>query len=168
MRVSQVLSIFGGIFGILGGLFAIVVGFIAGVFEAAFGGGSMGNIPNYFLYIGGVIAIFVSIVGIAASFMKNKMIAGGIILICAIIGLICVSVGYVISFPLFLISSIMLFIEARKEKNIIGKVDKEERIDVEEKSRKYQLEMKYCPSCGKEIQENWRVCPYCGNFLAES
>ncbi len=117
MRASQVLAIFGGIFGILGGIFAIVVGFIAGVFEEAFGKDSTGSIPSYFLYVGGIIAIFVSIVGIAASFMRNKTAAGIIILSCAIVGLICISTGYIISFPLFLVSSIIFFIEGKKKKD---------------------------------------------------
>lgn len=139
MRVSQVLAIFGGIFGILGGIFAIFVGFIAGAFEVAFSDGSTG-IPSYFLYVGGIIAIFVSIFGIAASFMKNKTTAGVIILICAIVGLVCISMGYIISFPLFLVSSIMFFIEGGKEKRNVSKNVKEEEIGGEEQSIQNQLE----------------------------
>jgi len=165
MRISQVLAVFGGIFGIFGGIFAIVVGFIAGAFEAAFGNSSTDNIPIYFLYIGGVIAIFVSIVGIAASFMRNKMAAGIIILCCAIVGLICVSIGYIISFPLFLASSVMLFIEGRREKKTISKIDKKEETNGEEQPIENHLEFKYCPSCGKELKEEWKLCPYCGMLL---
>ena len=129
MRISQVLAVFGGIFGILGGIFAIVVGFIAEVFEEAFGKDS----TTYFFYVGGIIAIFASIVVIAASFMRNKTVAGIIILSCAIVGLICISIGYIISFPLFLVSSIIFFIEGKKDR---VKLSEEKKIGDEQQLSK--------------------------------
>lgn len=100
MEKEFILALIGGIFGILGGIIAVAVGSVG----AAFGMGSGG------LYAQGALAVIFSIVGIICGsiIIDRKRLAGGLMILSAIIVLVAVSLFGVLTFILFLISGILI------------------------------------------------------------
>ena len=37
----------------------------------------------------------------------------------------------------------------------------------EQQKEMLQKEQKKCPACGKKMEEDWEICPYCQTFLNE-
>src|SRR3989338_5452996 len=95
-----VLGIIAGIFGILSGFFALAFGGLGAAFKAE--GAS-------YVILGGLVAIFVSILGIiGAAIVKRSSQWGGIMmLIAAVIGFLSISFFYVLSSILFGIAGCM-------------------------------------------------------------
>ena len=110
MRVaSMILGIIGGIAGFGGALFALFVG----VVDASFSASGTSSIIGL-----GVTAIFFSLLGLVggALALKKPKVAGIMMLISAIGGVISISWGYVVAFPVLLVAGILALI-GQKEKN---------------------------------------------------
>lgn len=110
MRVtSLILGIIGGIAGFSGAVFAL---FFGGV-DAAFSASGTSSIVGL-----GIVAIFFSLIGLVggALALNRPKIAGIMMLIAAIGGLISISWGYVVAFPVLLIGGILALIGQRKNK----------------------------------------------------
>lgn len=147
MKAAHMLAIGAGIIGILAGIVVIGVGFMVGVFESV---SESNSGQDYFLYGGGLAAIFISVVGMAASFIKKKYVAGGVVIVCGVAGLIAISLGYIISFPLFLISGILLIKEGYEKDHKEVERQKEKSAHI------------YCSKCGRRISTDYKHCPHCG------
>lgn len=105
-RVGEmVLAIIGGIFGILGGIIALGIG---GAQSALHTGGT--NVA-----INGMIAILFSALALVAAFFVSSRtkLAGWLLVISAIGGLIAISAFYILSFILLLIAGLMCLLRAR-------------------------------------------------------
>ena len=108
-RVGEmVLAIIGGVFGIIAGVFGLFVG---GIQSAVHSGGS--NVA-----INGGFAIGFSALAIVAAFFvwsKSKL-AGWMLVVSAIGGLISVSAYYILPFILLIIAGLMCLLRGRKQK----------------------------------------------------
>jgi len=106
---SMILGIIGGIAGFGGALFALFVGGI----DAAFSASGTSSIVGL-----GVAAIFFSLIGLVggALVLKKPKAAGIMMLVGAIGGVISISWGYVVAFPVLLVAGILALI-GQKEKN---------------------------------------------------
>ena len=105
-----VLGLLGGIFGFLGALVAMLFGGLAGSFGEAFGSAEAVATGTQIvgMAFGAIIMAIIGIVG--AAMVKNKKrhkLAGGLMIISAIGGLIAVSFAYVLATVLLLIAGIM-------------------------------------------------------------
>lgn len=100
LTVEFILGLIGGIIGFFAGIAAILFGSLAAAF-------SVNNASNVIgLGFGAVIFSIIGIVG--AAFVKSKTkIAGYLMIISAIGGLICISAFYILSFILLIIGGIM-------------------------------------------------------------
>ncbi len=110
MRVaSMILGIIGGIAGFGGALFALFVGGV----DASFSASGTSSIIGL-----GVAAIFFSLLGLVGGVLalKKPKVAGIMMLISAIGGVISISWGYVVAFPVLLVAGILALI-GQKEKN---------------------------------------------------
>lgn len=110
MRIAAlVLGIIGGIFGIFGSLFATMVGGLGAAFNAK-GASEVAGL--------GFVAVFISIAGLVggALALKYPKVAGWMMLLCGISGIIAISAGYIIAGPLFIIGGILALISSRKSK----------------------------------------------------
>jgi len=102
MAKSFWLGIIGGIFGIIGGILAIMIGGIGGAFD----------ISGSFTVFGlGLIAILISIIGMAAGALSDQKIGGGILLSAAIGIFIAISLAGVLPAILFLIGGLIKYIQ---------------------------------------------------------
>lgn len=105
-----VLGLVGGIFGFLGAIAALVVGVFAGSFGEAFGSAEVVAAGTQLVGLA-VGAIIMAIIGIVGAVMvkneKRHKIAGGLMIISAIGGLIAVSLYYVLATVLLLIAGVM-------------------------------------------------------------
>ena len=103
-----ILGILGGLGGLLGSLFAVSIGGLGAAFQAEGAQEVVG--------LGGAAFVFaiIGIVGGALAMAKPK-IAGWLLIIAAIGGLIAVSMAWIMAFPLLLIGGIILIIYARNE-----------------------------------------------------
>lgn len=106
---SMILGIIGGIAGFGGALFALFVGGV----DASFSASGTSSIIGL-----GVTAIFFSLLGLVggALALKKPKVAGIMMLISAIGGVISISWGYVVAFPVLLVAGILALI-GQKEKN---------------------------------------------------
>ena len=110
-RVGEVtLSILGGVFGVLGGLFAVMFG---GVQSAVGGAANSSNVG-----VNGWFAIlFATLALVAIFYISSKpKVAGWMLVVSAIGGLISISFFYVLSFILLLIAGIMCLTRGRDKK----------------------------------------------------
>jgi hypothetical protein len=117
MRVaSLIIGVIGGIAGFGGAIFALFVGGLDATFSAS-GTSSIVGL--------GVAAIFFSLLGLVGGTLAlNKpRIAGVMMLVAAIGGVISVSWGYVVAFPTLLVGGILALISQKKR--VEQMVDKE-------------------------------------------
>lgn len=100
---SLILGIIGGIAGFGGAVFALFVGGVGAAFSASGSGTVVGL---------GLAAIFFSLLGLVGGTLAlNKpKIAGIMMLIAAFGGLISVSWGYVVAFPVLLVGGILALV----------------------------------------------------------
>lgn len=105
---SLILGILGGIAGIFGAILGV---FIGGV------GGAIGTEGSSVVVIGGFLAIFLSIIGIigGAMAMAKPHMSGIMMSIAAVGGLIAISAGYIVAFPLLITGGIISFVVSKKE-----------------------------------------------------
>ncbi len=115
MRIaSLILGILGGIIGIIGGIFAFTVGGLG----QAFGADGAATVAN--LGMAAIPAGILGIIGGAMAIAKPKL-AGFLMLISAVSGLIFVSAAYVVAFILLIVGSILAFIgqkEVRRQSEL--------------------------------------------------
>jgi len=106
---SMILGIVGGIAGFGGAIFALFVGGV----DASFSASGTSSIIGL-----GAAAIFFSLLGLVggALALKKPKVAGIMMLISAIGGVISISWGYVVAFPVLLVAGILALI-GQKEKN---------------------------------------------------
>ncbi len=107
-RVGEmVLAIVGGIFGIIGGIIALAVG---GVQSATHTSGT--NVA-----VNGGVAIAFSALALVAAFfvVSRSKLAGWLLLISAVGGLIAISAFYILPFILLLIAGLMCLLRGRKQ-----------------------------------------------------
>lgn len=102
--VEFVLGLIGGILGFFGAIFALAVGGIVGVFGAE-GASTVSNL--------GWAGIFFSILGIVgAALVKSKTkLAGWLMIVSAVGGVISISFAYALSFILLIIAGLMAVIK---------------------------------------------------------
>lgn len=103
LTVEFVLGLFGGIIGFLAGSVAIIVGSLGSAFAAKGASDIIG------LGFGAIIFSIIGIIGAATVKSKTK-IAGYLMIISAIGGLICISAFYILSFILLIVAGIMAVI----------------------------------------------------------
>ena len=100
LTVEFILGLIGGIIGFLAGFAAIAIGGLGSAMSVNGASGIIG------LGIGAIIFSIIGIIG--AAIVKNKTkIAGYLMIISAIGGLICVSAFYILSFVLLIIAGLM-------------------------------------------------------------
>jgi len=104
---SLILGLIGGIAGFGGAVFALFVGGI----DAAFSVSGTSSIVGL-----GIAAIFFSLLGLVggALALNKPKIAGIMMLIAAIGGLISISWGYVVAFPVLLVGGILALVSQKK------------------------------------------------------
>jgi len=101
MRIaSLILGIIGGLAGIVGAVFALFTGGVAGAF------GVEGSSTVVGLGFSAMFFSLLGLVGGALALSKPKA-AGVMMIISAIGGLISISMGYIIAFPLLLVAGIL-------------------------------------------------------------
>jgi len=100
LTVEFILGLIGGIIGFFAGIAALLIGSLASAFSVSGGSTAIG------LGFGAILFSIIGIVGAALVKSKTK-IAGYLMIISAIGGLICVSVFYILSFILLIIGGIM-------------------------------------------------------------
>ena len=100
LTVEFILGLIGGIIGFFAGIAAILIGSIASAFSV----NSASNVIG--LGFGAIIFSIIGIVGTAIVKSKTK-IAGYLMIISAVGGLICISAFYILSFILLIIGGIM-------------------------------------------------------------
>ena len=100
LTVEFILGLIGGLIGFFAGIAALVIGGLASAFSVDGGSNIIG------LGFGAIIFSIVGIVGAAIVKSKTK-IAGYLMIISAIGGLICISAFYILSFILLIIGGIM-------------------------------------------------------------
>ena len=108
MKIAAlILGIIGGIAGLIGSVMAMMLGGIG----SALGGEGAGTITS----LGWVALLFsiIAVVGGALAIAKPK-VAGIMMLLMGVGGLICVSLGYVIAGPLLIIGGILALVGSRK------------------------------------------------------
>lgn len=145
MRIVQVLAIIGGIFGILGSIFAVAMG---GLFESTINEGEI------LIYLG-IAGLFFSFMGMIGGFLRNKTVVGIVMIVAGIGGLVSISAGFIVACPCFMLGGIFSLLEKRKDKKQAKQIT----------DTSYQKDK--CPSCGKKIEEDWKVCPNCGKKLKD-
>lgn len=100
------LAILGGVFGIIGGLIAVAVG------------GAQGAVGDTSMNVGGLGwgAVGFSALAIVASFFagSRSKLAGWMLVVSAVGGLICISFFYILPFILLLIAGLMCLLRGRK------------------------------------------------------
>lgn len=112
VRVShtaeRILGIIGGLSGILGALFALLIGGIGTAFRAE----GVSNIVNL-----AWVAMLLSIVGLisGAAVSRNPEVAGVLMVVCGVGGVLAISFGYVIAGPFLIIGGILAL--AKDDKN---------------------------------------------------
>ena len=113
---SLILGIIGGIAGFGGAVFALFVGGV----DVAFSASGTSSIVGL-----GVAAILFSLLGLVggALALNKPKIAGIIMLIAAIGGVISVSWGYVVAFPVLLVGGILALVSHKKR--VEQMIDKE-------------------------------------------
>lgn len=110
MRIAAlILGILGGIAGILGGGFAVTVGGLGQVFNAE-GANLVTN-----LGVAAIPAGIVGIIGGALALAKPKL-AGILMFVSAVAGLVLVSAAYLIAFILLVVGGILALIGQRELK----------------------------------------------------
>ena len=100
LTVEFILGLIGGIIGFLAGGVAIIVGSLGSAFALSGASDVIG------LGVGAIIFSIIGIIGAAIVKSKTK-IAGYLMIISAIGGLICISAFYILSFILLIIAGIM-------------------------------------------------------------
>ena len=108
MKIAAlILGILGGIAGIVGSILVLVLGGIG----SAIGGEGAGTVATL-----GWVALLLSLVGIVGGSLAlaKPKIAGIIMLLMGIGGLICISLGYVVAGPLLIIGGILALVGSRK------------------------------------------------------
>lgn len=112
MRVaSMIIGIIGAIAGFGGALFALFVGGA----DAAFSASGTSSVVGL-----GIAAVLFSTLGLVGSILalKKPKTAGILMLIAAVGGVISVSWGYVIAFPLLLLAGILALVSQKKNNTI--------------------------------------------------
>ncbi len=106
---SLILGILGGLAGIIGSIMVMLVGGIG----SAFGSEGSGTVTS----LGWVALLFsiIAIVGGSLAIAKPK-IAGIMMLLMGVGGIICVSIGYVVAGPLLIIGGILALVGSRQLK----------------------------------------------------
>jgi hypothetical protein len=100
LTVEFILGLIGGIIGFLAGAFAIMFGGLASAFAVKGASDIVG------LGMGAILFSIIGIIGAAIVKSRTK-IAGYLMIISAIGGLICISAFYILSFILLIIAGIM-------------------------------------------------------------
>lgn len=100
LTVEFILGLIGGIIGFLAGFVAIMIGSLGSAYALTGASDIIG------LGFGAIIFSIIGIIGAAIVKSKTK-IAGYLMIISAIGGLICISAAYVLSFILLIIAGIM-------------------------------------------------------------
>jgi hypothetical protein len=104
---ALILGIIGGIAGFGGALFALIIGGL----DAAFSGS--GTSPVIGLGVAAVLFSLIGLVGGALALKKPKA-AGIMMLVSAVGGLVSISWGYVVAFPVFLIAGILALLSQKE------------------------------------------------------
>ena len=111
MRIAAlVIGIFGAMAGFAGALFAMVVGGIGEAFGADEGSS---------VAILGFVALVASIVGLvgAALALAKPRVAGGLMGVSAVVGLIATSLAYALATVLLLVAALLAFLGRREKQD---------------------------------------------------
>lgn len=100
MSKSFWLGIIGGIFGILGGMLAMMIGGIGGAFDVS------GSFTVFGL---GIIAILISLIGMASGALQNQKMGGGLLILSALGIVIAISFAGIISSIIFFIGGVLKY-----------------------------------------------------------
>lgn len=115
VRISRIaetiLGVLGGVFGLGGALFALTVGGLGG----AFGMEEASEVTSL-----GFLAIFFSILGIVggATASRNSKVAGILMLVAGIGGLVAISLGYIVAAPLLIVGGILSLVRKGSEERV--------------------------------------------------
>ncbi|MGL5648104.1 MAG: DUF4064 domain-containing protein [Clostridium sp.] len=101
-----VLALLGGIFGIFGAFGALMIGGIGQAFQAS--GSESVTVTGWIALIVSIVAIVFSVILKTPS--KTKL-SGIILIICAVVGFICIFMFYILPAVLILIAGIMCLIK---------------------------------------------------------
>jgi hypothetical protein len=141
--IEMVFGIIGGIFGVLGAVGATMIGIVGEAFGAE---------GTQTLYMGAGLAIVASIVGIvAAVLVRNRPRMSGVMMVfAAVLGLIGISLFFVLSTILLGVAGIMA---------LVRKVETPVQPTVGSAT---VAAGRFCTNCGSPLEANVKFCGKCG------